>query len=307
MPTNKKKNKKYDMDNEIIIGYNTKKKTDNPPKKENKKKKARSKIKKEDTQVIKKKRKKKKKKNNKLKKILGLFFKLLVVIGIAIAIILFLFVSPIFNIQEVIIEGSNEINESVYMAMTGLEIGQNIFEIDKIGIQTTILKEPYVEAVEIKSVYPNKVEIHITERTASYIAEENGRYFSLDKNGYVLETNISALELLQIKGLRTKLEAVEVGERIQEEDLVRLDDMIKIMDAIQNNDIQAKLTSVDITDSHNYILEFTEEKKKVMIGDSSDLSAKMAWINLFMSEKQNERGTIYLNAKDVYFAPDAES
>ena len=42
-----------------------------------------------------------------------------------------------------------------------------------------------------------------------------------------------------------------------------------------------------------------------MFGEAIDLSAKMAWINLFVREKKNDKGIIYLNAKDVYFAPNS--
>lgn len=305
MPKNQKRNKKKE-DEEMIIGYHyAKKKADNPPKKKKKKANVQKKV--QQMPKTKKIKKNKKKRKQKLKKILGILGKLLIVICIAIAIILFLFVSPIFHIQEITIEGSKEISQSVYLAMTGLEIGQNIFEIDKVGIKEAILKEPYVESVGIKTIYPNKIEIQITEREISYIAQENGVYFSLDKNGYILGTSISALDFPEIKGLQTSLGELEAGDRIEEKDLNSLGDMIKIMDAIQNNGIEAKLTSANIADTHHYLLEFAEEKKKVMIGDSSDLSAKMAWINLFMKEKKDESGTIYLNAKDIYFAPDLQS
>ncbi len=40
-----------------------------------------------------------------------------------------------------------------------------------------------------------------------------------------------------------------------------------------------------------------------MLGDVSDLSAKMAWIKMFINEHKQESGTVYLNAKDVYFSP----
>jgi len=40
-----------------------------------------------------------------------------------------------------------------------------------------------------------------------------------------------------------------------------------------------------------------------MLGEAKDLSAKMTWIKLFIKEKKNESGTIYLNAENVYFSP----
>lgn len=71
---------------------------------------------------------------------------------------------------------------------------------------------------------------------------------------------------------------------------------------MKSNNIEANLTSIDISDNKNYILEFANEKKKIMLGDASDLSAKMAWISLFIKERKNENGTLHLNANEVYFS-----
>lgn len=304
------KKKKKDDEEEIIIGYNSKpkpkSKKDNPPKKKKLKK---AKNKKDNPEIIeekpKKKIKKKKKKKHRInfKKILLILLKLIIAIGLIAGVVLFLFVSPVFNIQEIIVNGAFEISENVYIATSGIEIGENIFNIDKTAIRVEIKKEPYVESIEVKCIYPKTVELNITERTVSYVIEQNGKYFYLDKNGYLLESSLSPLAFQVIKGIKTNLEELESGARIKEEDLEKFDDLIKIVDAVKNNDITAKLSSIDITDDNNYILEFAEEKKNVMLGNTLDLSAKMAWIKLFIKEKQNESGNIYLNTKDIYFSP----
>lgn len=308
MPKKVKSGKKND-DEEIIIGYNSKKQKDNLSKNNDKKgKKKRKKRKSKKTtpkKVSLKKEQKKKKRKSYIKKVLKILLKIGIVVGIAVGVILFLFVSPIFSIKEITVIGAKEINETIYIAMSGIEIGENIFEIDKLKIQSEIVNEAYVEGIEIKSVYPNKIEIIVTEREVSYVAEENERYFYLDKNGYILETRLSLIEFPLIKGLDSNLEEIDIGGRLVEKDLDKFNDIIKIIDAIKNNDIDTKLTSIDITNKDDYILEFVDEQKKVMLGDSLDLSAKMAWINLFIKEKKNEAGTIYLNAKDVYFAPNS--
>lgn len=293
----KSKDKLEELEEDIIIGYNSKRQKDNPPSNKNKVKR-KSKKKKQN-----KSKKKKKKRKSNIRKILKILLKMVIVVTIATCIILFLFVSPVFNIQEIKIVGAKEISESIYIAMSGIEIGENIFGIDKTNIQSSIKEEAYVETVQIKSIYPNKVEIHVTERYVSYLAESNGKYFYLDKNGYILETSFSPLDLPIIKGYTTDLENAEIGSRIDETDFEKFNDLIKIIDAVQNNDIDTKLTSIDVSDVNNYILEFTDENKKIMLGDSSDLSAKMAWINLFIKEKKNDKGTIYLNADKVYFSP----
>ena len=216
---------------------------------------------------------------------------------------MFLFVSPVFSIQEVVVNGEENLNESVYIALSNIQIGQNIFEIDKTQIRNAILQEPYVEDVEIKRVYPNKIEINVTERHVSYMIESFGQYIYLDRNGYILEKNSKLLNYPIIRGYETDMENIEIGGRIEEKDIPKFNDLIKITDALKNNNITANLTSIDISNDEEYILEFKEEEKKVILGSTNDLSAKMAWINLFISEEKDKKGTIHLNSDNVYVSP----
>ena len=83
-----------------------------------------------------------------------------------------------------------------------------------------------------------------------------------------------------------------------------MDDVIKIIDALNSNNITANLTSIDISSNQNYILEFAEQGKKVLLGEAKDLSAKMAWINLYIVDQKEEKGTLYLNSENIYFSPE---
>lgn len=120
----------------------------------------------------------------------------------------------------------------------------------------------------------------------------------------MLNISLSAIaDMPQIKGITEGLDEIEIGGRINEKEFEKFNDLIKIINAMENNDVNAKLTSIDISDENNYILEFTEENKKIMLGDVSELSAKMAWIKMFIENHKDTSGTVHLNAKDVYFAP----
>lgn len=281
----KKKNKDEE---EIIIGYNTKKKKDKPPKKKDKKR-------------------KRKKKNTwrKVKKVLLLLLKIILIIGILAGIGAFLFVSPVFNITEIRVENANKISENTYISLSEIQIGENIFRISKSKIIEQIKQESYVENVEVKREYPGTVVITVTERTPAYMIEKNGgMYAYIDKNGYNLETTTQALDIPILKGTVTDIENLETGARISDEDLSKFNDLIRIMDGIQNNNIQEKLLSVDISDDKNYILEFKDSNKKVILGDTSELSTKMLWIKYFMEKSEEEAGTVHLSdIENVYFEP----
>lgn len=171
MPKKTTKKSKYDIDNEIVIGYNTRAKMDNPPKskpKINNIQNVQQKPKTKKRKVI----KKKKKKIN-IKKILKILLRIVIIVGILVSILLFLFVSPVFNIKEISVVGAKEIPSSTYIIMAGIEKGENIFKIDKTSGIETIKKEAYVESVKINQIYPNKIEIVIEERTVCYVVESN--------------------------------------------------------------------------------------------------------------------------------------
>ncbi len=288
----RKKTKGID-DDEIIIGYNTKKKKDNPPKKQTKNSK-------------KKKKKNKKNKWKKVKKILLLILKIILILAILVGIGAFLFVSPVFNITEIKVENANKISENTYIALSEIELGENIFRISKSKIIEQIKTESYVESVQIKRQYPGTIVITVTERTPAYMIEKNGgMYAYIDKNGYNLETNAEALEIPILIGTVTDIENLELGARVYDEDLSKFNDLIKIVDAIKNNNIEERLISIDISDDSNYILEFSNSNKTIILGDTSELSTKMLWIKYFMERTEEGAGTVHLsNIDNVYFEPE---
>ena len=282
----KKTKQKYDIDEEIIIGYNTKGKKDKPPQKKNKKK------------------KKKKNKWSKIKKVLLAIIKIILILAVLAGIGVFLFVSPVFNITEIKVENAEKISKNTYIVLSKIEIGQNIFRISKSKVRDSIKTESYVENIEVKREYPGTIVLTVTERKPEYMLEYNGIYVYVDKNGYILERNPEALKVPILRGIHTNLENVKLGQRLDEEDLSKFNDLIKIINGLTNKNVTQKLTSIDITDDNNYILEFTETGKKVLIGDTSDLSTKMLWIKHFMENETEREGIIHLvDIKNIYFEP----
>ncbi len=94
----KKKQKAYNMDDEMIIGYNV-----------GSKKKRTS-------------QRKQKRKKNKIKKILLVILKIILILAIIVGIILFLFVSPVFNITNIRVEGAEKISQNTYIVLSKIQI-----------------------------------------------------------------------------------------------------------------------------------------------------------------------------------------
>lgn len=116
-----------------------------------------------------------------------------------------------------------------------------------------------------------------------------------------MEESSQKPEVPILQGVLTDINTFELGDRLNEEDLMKFNSLIKIQDGIKNNEIEQKLTKVDISDTNNYILEFAEENKTVLLGDTTDLSTKMLWIKYFIEQNKNVGGTIHLNTSQTFF------
>lgn len=304
----KKKSKKYNIDDEIIIGYNTSTKKDNPPKKNKKNTKKSSKnnnqkSKENSNEYVKTNNKKKKSKWSKIKKVMLAIFKILLILAVLAGIFAFLFISPVFNITEIKVQNASKISENTYISLSEIQIGENIFKVNKSRVRSLIKYEPYVDEVEVKREFPGTITLTVKERSPKYLIEKDGMYIYIDKNGYALEKSSETLDLPILKGITTDISTLTMGGRVYDSDLSKFNDLIKIIDGIKNNNIEEKLTSIDISNDDNYILEFEEEHKKICLGDTSNLSTKMLWIKYFMNERREDSGIIHLESKDVYFTP----
>lgn len=215
----------------------------------------------------------------------------------------FLFISPVFNITEIKVTGAEKINESVYIALSEVQLGENIFKVSKNKIKNLIKTESYVDKVTVKREYPGTLQISVKERKTAYNIENNGVYVYIDKNGYILEVNPEPYQTVILEGITTDLNNSDPGSRLNEEDLSKFNDLIKIIDSLNTDNLKDRVTSINISDSSNYILNLKNDNKIVELGDTKDLSTKASWIEHFLYEEKDSKGTIHLNAQDVYFTP----
>lgn len=293
----KDKNGRINLEDEIIIGMNNKKidnrTTKNRPKNVG--------------QAYKNKKKEKEKKRRKIYKIIKRVTEILILLSILIGALMFFLMSPIFNISSIEVENNQKISEQTYISLSQIQLGQNIFSIYKKQAIDSIKTNAYVEDVKIKRQLPDKILITIEERKPAYILKYGNAYAYIDYNGYILEINKEYLELPVITGYNTKIDNINLGSRLDEEDLYALDTVIKIIDSLKTNEIYDSLTSIDISNRENYKIVFEKEGKTAYIGDASDLSTKMLYIKYIINEQKEVAGEIYANenngSSNVYFSP----
>lgn len=236
------------------------------------------------------------KSKRKKKKVLKVI-KWLTLLGIVIAGIIYAMLSPIFNINNITVTGNSKISSETIISLSGLGIEQNIFNFRTSNVINSVKENAYIDKVEVKRKLPDRVEISVTERETTFMLTFGNAYAYINNQGYILEITNEKGNYPIITGYETATEQVIEGNRLVTNDLEKLNDVLKIMEATSSGDgeLKSKITKIDIKDKTNYILTLEKEKKKIEFGDTTNLSTKILWINEFLdSEKENE-GTIYLN------------
>ena len=281
----------YDNDDdEADDKYNkTKSKTNN----KNKSKKKNKPIKKQANTVLAKKQEISRKKRKRVLKVI----KWLTIFGIIIGGIIYAMLSPIFNIKNITVAGNSKISSEAIISLSGLNIDQNIFNFRTSNVKEEIKQNPYIDTVEIKRKFPDTVKISVQERTATYMLTYGNAYVYINNQGYILEITSKKGDFPIIEGYETPTEQIVEGNRLSLEDLEKLNDVLKIMEAISSgtNGIEEEITKINIEDKTNYILTLEKEKKTIYLGDATNLSNKILWINRLIEEEKKHEGIIYLN------------
>ena len=235
--------------------------------------------------------------SKKRRKLVFKVIKWLTLLGIIIAGIIYAMLSPIFNITNISVTGNSKISSDTIISLSDVEIGQNIFNFRTSNIVQNIKQNAYIDSVQINRRFPDEIEIEVSEREATYMLTLGNAYVYINNQGYILEITSTKGDFPLIVGYETPEEQIQAGNRLNTEDLEKLSDVLRIMETATSveNKLVDLITQIDISDKSNYILTLEEEKKLVYLGDTTNLSTKILWINEFLNSEEENEGIIYLN------------
>lgn len=311
-------NELFNFDNEIVIGVTklpeaTKQKKETKPK--NKKAKPKTKNKKQESKSNQQKqlqkpktvnitKKKKNKQNKKIdlkkekrKRRIIAFLKGALIIVVLIGATLAIMLSPLFSINEIIVEGNSKITENEIKILSEINIGDNLFLTNNNSAINKIESNPYIEEVKIDKQSPDKIVIKIKERKATYTIKNNNKYIYLNNQGYFLEEAQTSNNLTEIISYKTPTEQIKLGERFLEEDLETLGTILKITESANNNGLANMITSIDIANKNDIILRIESEGKTVYLGNVADINTKMMYIKVIIDDEKGIEGDIIIDSK----------
>lgn len=286
-----KNNELFDFDKEIVIGMPR----ISDDKEKNKKNKKTSVNTNKNKQNAKKKLTKQQQIAIKKKKAILKIVKVLTLIIVIIGVSIYVALSPLFNIKEINVTGNSKLSKEEIISLSELKTDENTFKVSKKNTKNKVKANAYIENVKIRRKLPDKVEIIVVERVATYMIPFANSYIYINNQGYMLEITSQKAEMPAIVGISTPEEELHEGQRLISEDLVKLGEVLQIMESANANELVDLITKIDISNRQDYILTLEKEKKAIHLGDVSNLSTKMAYVKKILNDEKGVEGEILVN------------
>lgn len=208
-----------------------------------------------------------------------------------------------FNITSIEVnELDNYTSEEVILA-SGVELNTNIFKLSKKDVVSSVKTLPYVKSVTVTKKLPSTILINIEERVEKYTAyaKDSGEYVRLDSEGYVLEIiDVATLsESLILFGLNFE-DVVELGYKLTDIELEKLNSLEKIIEIYSQNQITDKITSVEFKNSYVYLN--INDKLSVKLKDNSELEYKIALLKEILKEIDGKTGALDMTQENPIYS-----
>ena len=119
---------------------------------------------------------------------------------------------------EVVITGGNEISSDEVVTLSGISLSQSMISVDSREAESEILKNSWVDEVEVRKDWPDNVLIWVSLRAAfAHVVTIEGNFATVDINGIVLKnsrmdssTNLVTLLAEKLPAPGAKVEGVQM-------------------------------------------------------------------------------------------------
>ena len=204
---------------------------------------------------------------------------LIVVSLFILAAAVYLCLTMLFNVDRIIIEGNTLYEERELIETSGIEKGENLFEVDTAYAENKLYSVfNYVEAVEVKRSFP----ITITEAEPFSVIEEADGYTLVSAGGKVLERGLEEVPygLLSVRGLSTITST--------EDDVKRMDLMQSIINSMKKLEMEG-YNFLDLSDTLEIVMIY-DDRVRVNLGNELQLEYKLQFADKVITEDLSKTG-----------------
>lgn len=176
------------------------------------------------------------------------FFRFLLLILFMSSMIVFALNTKFFVIDNIKVLGNDKLSKDTIISGSSINIGQNIFKINKKSGEEALKKMSYIKEVKIKRKLPKKIIIEVTERKEIAQIKRISSMLLIDTEGYILNIVDTESEKLPLfNGLN--IDNINIGENIflTEE----TEEKLEFIREGHNIFLLSKMKEIDMADNNN--------------------------------------------------------
>ena len=158
-----------------------------------------------------------------------------------------------FTVDGIAVVGNEEISDEEILELSELKTGENIFDVYPWFVERRIKKNLYVKDVDVDRKLPNEVIIRVTERDGKAQFRMGKRFVITDNEGMVLEISKEERQITLVDGI--EVEAAELKDTIEVSNADAYGKSMKLIRAMEDNDLYFKRISVDKSDVEAYVYD----------------------------------------------------
>mgnify|MGYP002407356591 CR=1 FL=1 len=201
-------------------------------------------------------------------------FKIILIIMLISAAVVFLFEKPVLKVADISVSGNNTIEAKRIVDLSGIKIGDNLLRMNTYAIKKNILGNSYISDCKIKRNLLGSVRIMVEERKSVCIVKFENKYLILDRNGVVMDIidRNNNIKLPMLTGLGIK--SIEKNKVIDINDERQLDTLKIIFDSITRYNLSGIINEVDIKNLLSIYIK-TNYNVDVLIGTTENIDNKL--------------------------------
>lgn len=229
-------------------------------------------------------------------------------LALAVAVFSILSVTVLFPVESIKAYGSSVYSPEQIVKASKLTKKNNLIRISRSKLEATIRSSlPFTDTVEIKRVFPNTLEIKVSDAAEFVCYYYDGAYYTVSKKEYVLKSYAEAPN--DLCEIRCKSAKCKVGSKISITDtdekeicdtllelLIKLNVTVNSLDTTDKLAIKARVNEkFEVTFGSK---SYTEEKSKHLAAMLKNIDSQNGGtINLSMWTPDNKEGTFIENTE----------
>lgn len=199
---------------------------------------------------------------------------------IVLAMYLFL-ASPFFKLEKLYVTGDTDYTESDVLMMSGLQLGQNLFDIDASNLVQRLKENPRIAYAGVKRRLPSGLTIELHMRETVAVLATNSGLWRVDSEGRVLDP-VDGPHNNVVITLPTPIQSVAVGQRL---DIPALRAAAGVAAALPV-ELMALVSEIHATPADELELEL-RDGVKVRFGSWQDSAQKVQVLDLLLKQMQS--------------------